>query len=315
MAGLVKPSEVASDKDLIERHAGNGNPKIYLPCGECDKGRVPGAREGTTKKCPTCKGKGAVGSYYTRTTTFIDVLDDKANLAKWKMRMVLEGIRRDPSILEEFIALEDPHGADKAETDRLAHKAQEVADAGLKAALGTALHEITEDLDGGNDLGFIPDEFVKDIATYEKATQDLQMVAIETFGVLDLFKVAGTFDRLCIYKGRLMVADIKTGGIEYGLGKIAMQLAAYSRMLRYDPKTYERFPLVYDGLTVDQNEALIIHMPSGGGETKIVTVDIEKGWQGLHLAQEVRDWRSYWNRKSSKGEVISHVTASDLDAA
>lgn len=308
---LTRPSEVNSPKAEIERHAGNGNPKIYSPCEHClATGQVPSEkRPGKTVNCPKCKGKKFKGFYYTRTTTFIDVLDDKANLAKWKMRMVLEGVRRDPSILEEFAALEDPFGKDKGEADKIAHKAQEIADAGLKAALGTALHSITEDLDAGNELGFIPDEFVKDIETYAEATEGLEMVAIETFGVLDDFKVAGTFDRLAIYKGRLVVADIKTGGIEYGLGKIAMQLAAYSRMMRYDISTYERTPLVYNGLTVDQEEGLIIHMPSGGGETTVVTVNIAKGWEGLHLAQEVRNWRSYWARKSSKGEVVSHAAS------
>lgn len=310
---LSKPSEINPPKAEIERHKGNGNPKIMTPCIFCERsGKIPSPKTGKPIKCPACKGEGAKGSYYTRTTTFIDVLDDKSNLAKWKMRMVLEGIRREPSILDEFKALADPHGEDKAETDRLAHKAQEVADAGLKAALGTALHKITEDKDAGLDVGFIPDDFVLDIATYEKATEALRMVAIETFGVLDEYRVAGTFDRLAIHDGKLYVADIKTGGIEYGLGKIAMQLAAYSRMEKYDPKTYERTPLSFEGLSVDQDTGLIIHMPSGGGKTTVVTVDIAKGWEGLGLAQTVRNWRSYWSRKSTKGEVISSVSADQL---
>lgn len=314
---LVKASDLDPPKDRIERHAGNGNPKIYSPCENCTgTGQVPSEKvEGRLNKCSKCKGTGFKGAYYTRTTTFIDVLEDKANLAKWKVRMVLEGIRRDPSLLEEFTALADPFGDDKEAANKIGERAQEVADAGLKAALGTALHEITEDLDGGKELGFIPDDFVNDIATYAKATEMLEVVSIETFGVLDLYKVAGTFDRLVIYKGRLMVADIKTGSIQWGLGKIAMQLAAYSRMKKYNPETHGREDIVINGLTVEQDEGLIIHMPSGGGETTVVTIDIAKGWEGLALAQEVRNWRSYWSRKASKGEVISQVTASDLDAA
>lgn len=314
MTVLTKASEVSAPADKIERHAGNGNPKIYSTCATCEgTGTVPSEKvEGRLNKCPKCKGTGFKGAFYSRTTTFIDCLEDKAALAKWKMRMVLEGIRRKPELIEQFAALADPFGDDKGEADKIAAEATDVADAGLKAALGTALHKITEDLDAGEDVGFIPDDFVLDIATYEKATAELVMVAIETFGVLDEYKVAGTFDRLVIYKGRLMVADIKTGSITFGLGKIAMQLAAYSRMKGYNPETYERTPLTFNGLTVDQDEALIIHMPSGGGVTTVVTVDIAKGWEGMALAQKVRDWRSYWGRKSSKGEVINQVEAIDL---
>lgn len=303
----------------IERHS-DGRPKIYSVHDECGgTGRVPSVkRPGSTIKCASCKGTGFKGAFYSRTTTFIDVLEDKSNLAKWQNRSVALGLSRRPDLMEKVRAFEDPMGVDKSALDVVCKLAQDAANAGLKAELGTALHLITEKIDAGEDPGFIPEEFEADIAAYKVATSDLEIIGIETFCVLDEYKVAGTFDRLVrvygelarklgVPEGTLMIADIKTGGIEFGFGKIAMQLAGYSRMKMYDPKTYARSPLTHNGDMPHQEIAIVIHMPSGGGTCDIVPVDIAKGWEGLAKAQDVRDWRSHWARKDNKAQSILHV--------
>lgn len=305
--------------DGIERHA-DGRPKIYSVHEECGgTGKVPSTkREGKFIKCQPCKGTGWKGTYYTRTTTFIDVLEDKSNLAKWQARSTAIGFLKDDSLVNKFRALEDPTGADKSRADMLCKLAQKAADTDLKALQGTALHEITEDIDAGKDPGFIPDDYAKDIEAYRIATQDIEVVGIETFAVLDEFQVGGTFDRLIrvygelaealgVEPGTLLIADIKTGRIDYGFGKIAMQLAGYSRMKVYDPKTHERLPLEHNGQPVNQEVGLVIHMPTGQGRCELVPVDIAKGWEGLGLADVVRGWRKHWNRVENSAKPIRSV--------
>ena len=275
---------------LVERHGRDGRPKIY-PASEYGKDKPK-------------------GEYYTRTTTFIDALEDKTNLVRWKQRNVLVGALRRPDILEELGSIEDPQGADKGAVDKLVGIAEEAADADLRALKGSAIHLITEDLDHGKGMPFVPDEFRRDIEAYLEAMKqaEAEILGIEQFCVLDQYKVAGTFDRLVRYKGKLMIADIKTGRIDYGLGKIAMQLAAYRHMEVYDPVTYQRSPLLIDGEEPDADEALIIHLPSGEGKCDIVPVDIRKGWEGLAVCSEVREWRRHWNRKASRREPVVSVT-------
>lgn len=291
-------SGVKDGGDLVPRHGRDGRPKIF-PKG------------------------GGKGEWYTRTTTFIDCLDDKSNLSDWKLRNLIRGIDTRPALMDEYRAIEDPEGQGKQEVNRLVSKAMELAGSQYKADLGTALHTITEDIDAGKDPGFIPPDFEKDIAAYIEATKDLEVVGIETFCVLDEYKVAGTFDRLVrvhgelalrlgVDDGTLMVADIKTGGIEYGIGKIAMQLAAYQMMERYNPETYERTPLTHNGERPHDGLALIIHLPSGEGMCQLVPVDIATGRRGLGLAELVREWRKHWGRKGSKHPAIRTVYADGL---
>jgi len=315
----IETSGDTTDKRGIVRDK-KDRPKIFTLCLFCDgDGRTASQkRAGKTVQCPACKGEGKKGKTYARTTTYIDVLDDKTSLSDWKLRMAIEGINRKPGLLEAWKELTDPLGADKGKAMGLVGAAMDAADSSLKAEVGTALHEISEDIDAGKDPGFIPDEFLKDIEAYKLCTADLEVIHIETFGVLDEFGIAGTFDRLVRVKGELarelgvpdgtlLIADLKTGGIEYGLGKIAMQLAAYSRMKQYDPVTFVRSELTDLG-EVSQDLALIIHMPSGEGRCELVPVNIDKGWTGLAKCRDLREWRNYWNRKGSKGIGIRTIT-------
>lgn len=300
----------------IPRHA-DGRPKVFTPCMFCEQtGRVAGARAGTTKKCPTCKGEGATHAYYTRMTTFIDCLEDKSNLSKWKQRITAYGLAKSPGILEAFRELADPMGEDKSKADALVHRAEEAADAGLKASYGDVLHAIFEDINNGKDPGFIPDEFLPDVLAYKEALrlEGIVPVQTETFVVNDRYKAGGSFDILGLHYGKpletrngrvllpagvtptLKIMDVKTGRIDYGRAKIGMQLGGYSESAHYSPIDYSRKPLNHTlpggkVLEVDQDEALIIHVPAGQGLCDVVPVDIGKARKGLELAWQVREWR------------------------
>lgn len=283
--------EVISPDSLIPRHGRDGRPKVF-----------PESEFG--QKAPK-------GEWYTRTTTFIDCLDDKSQIADWKLRLLMEGIHRRPNFMEEYLAIEDPLNAGKGQVNKLAQRALQVAGIEDKADVGSAIHKVSEDLDAGKPIGWVPPEFEKDIAAYVQAVTEagLKIVGIENFAVLDEYKVAGTFDRLVWHEGKLKIADIKTGRIDFGLGKIAMQLAAYSRMKAYDPVSYKRSLINVRGVLPDPDEGLIIHLPAGEGKCDIVPVDIAKGWEGLGLAYEVRSWRQHWGRVGSKQAPIVSVTA------
>jgi hypothetical protein len=119
----------------------------------------------------------------------------------------------------------------------------------------------------------------------------IQWRGIECFRVLDGWKVAGTADRVGVYHGQLMIADIKTGSIAYP-GSFAMQMAVYARSLPYDVATDTRGPA---DIGLDLRRGLIIHLPAGQGRCDLYEVDIERGWEACLLAKRVWDWRSTKN--------------------
>lgn len=238
-------------------------------------------------------------------TTFIDCLEDKSNLTEWKQRNVALGLSRDSGVLEAFQALKDPHGADKQQANALVARAEQAAGSDVKSSVGTAVHDIIENINTNRPSGFIPDEYKADIAAYQEALrrEGIIVVAAETGVVNHDLKTAGSFDILGLHKGpkderlKLKIMDVKTGRIDYGLSKIGMQLGGYANSLLYDKNTGDCTPLQYtleDGtvLDVDQDEALIIHLPAGQGVCTIVPVDIRGAFDGLMLAQQVRKWRS-----------------------
>lgn len=219
---------------------------------------------------------------YTRATTIANSLDDASALTAWKMRMAAIGFTTRPDILLAISAA----GDDKLAINAYIDDALEVSGARKAANIGTALHAVTERLDLGQELGPIPDEYVADIKAYEETTKVLNNLHIELFTVLDKFKIAGTADRIVEYNGKKYIADIKTGRIDHP-NNIAMQLAIYSRSLPYDVATASRGTLG----DVDQDKAIIIHLPAGTGTCKLVWVDIHEGWKGVQQAMKVRKWR------------------------
>jgi hypothetical protein len=221
---------------------------------------------------------------YTRCTTFVSVLEDTYNLGMWQQRMVALGLNDRPDLLLSVSA----HRDDKDKLNKLVDQAREAAAASAGATTGTALHALTEQLDRGQEIGAVPEAYRADLDAYQRATQELTAVHIERFTVLDDYRVGGTPDRIVEHHGKLTVADVKTGSIEYGIGKIAMQLAVYAHSMLYDPQTYARTPL--DG--IDLERAVVIHLPAGQGRCELVEVDISAGWEAVQIAKQVRDWRS-----------------------
>src|SRR5438270_13235274 len=121
----------------------------------------------------------------------------------------------------------------------LCDAAMEAASSSAKATIGSALHALTDRIDRGQDVGIVPEQYKPHLKAYEEATACLTVVHIERFVVCDELQVAGTFDRLVRVEGhpKLVIADTKSGNVDYGVGKIAIQEAVYAHGQLYDHLT------------------------------------------------------------------------------
>ena len=221
---------------------------------------------------------------YVRCTTFVDCLEDKFNLQKWMQRMVALGLAESKDLLLAIAA----HRDDKKQLDGICEQALERAKSKSGATIGTALHALTEQHDRGLPIGSLPDDARADLDAYIAKTAKFTHLGIEEFVVHDGFKIGGTFDRLVSYQGQTYIADLKTGSIDFGIGKIAMQLAVYAHSVRYDHQTRQRRPI--EG--VDRERAIVIHLPAGEARCELVWVDIRAGWEAVQIARAVRSWRA-----------------------
>ncbi len=221
---------------------------------------------------------------YTRCTTYVGCLEDTYNLSLWQQRMVALGLASRPDLL---LAVSATDHDNKARLDEITGDAREAAAASAAATTGTALHALTERIDRGQEVGVVPQQYKPDLDAYVHATDDLVATHIEQFCVLDSLKIGGTPDRIVRYQGKTYIADVKTGSIEYGIGKIAMQLAVYARSRTYDHASGQRGD---HGAELDRG--LIIHLPAGQGRCDLHWVDLDAGWEGVKLAKAVRGWRT-----------------------
>jgi hypothetical protein len=199
---------------------------------------------------------------YTRCTTYIDCLEDRYKLEEWKCRMTAIGI----TMRDDLRLSTAAHFDDKNKLNAIVQDAMEVAKSHEAANIGTALHALCAQMDLGQTPEHVPAEYHADLAH---------------------LKIGGTPDRVVRYQGKDYIADIKTGQVEYGMAKIAMQLSIYSRCVLYDHMTQERTPL-----STDFEKGLLIHLPAGTGTCTLHWVDLNAGWRGVQLAEHVRKWRT-----------------------
>lgn len=227
--------------------------------------------------------KGSKVMAYTRATTFAGTVEDMFGLGMWQQRMVAIGLAKRPDLLLSVSA----HADDKDELNRIVDSAREAAAASAAATTGSALHKLAERYDQGQlTLDQIPQSNRADLTAYAEATVPLTMHGIEQFVVIDDLQVAGTFDRIVEYDGQRYVADIKTGSIDYGVGKMAVQLALYSR-----GQLYEHGKLARGATNVSQSAGIIIHLPAGQGRCDLYWIDLTAGWEAAQLCEQVRIWR------------------------
>lgn len=229
---------------------------------------------------------------HTRVTTVANVLDDRYSIEKWQQRMVALGL----VVRQDLYALVASTPADDKKTlNRLCAQAQEAAKSSAGANVGTALHRFTERLDRGEDV-FVPPPWDADVATYRKtlvaAGITIDANLIERVAVVEGLSepIAGMADRFARNGNAVHItADLKTGvNLNYSWWAIAIQLALYSRATSlYDPITETHEPMP----PVDQERAIVIHLPAGQATCTLYEVDIEAGWEAAQYALWVRQWR------------------------
>lgn len=252
---------------------------------------------------------GGKAKAYTRATTYVSALEDTYNLGRWQMRMVASGLASRPDLLLRVSSLgqEPPklvlspdgvtyaanprYPAWRTDMDSTCDAAQEAARAHAKATVGTALHALCERMDNGEDTGIVPVDYLPHLGAYAHITDGWEWLAVERFMVQDSLKIGGTPDRIARVPGltRPVIADIKTGDLTYGMGKIAMQLAVYAHSVYYHHPTGARVDPPED---LDQELALVIAVDATTGQAEIHQVDLVAGWEGVLLATQVRAWRA-----------------------
>jgi hypothetical protein len=231
---------------------------------------------------------------WIRATTWAKTVSDLHALNGWEKRMVALGLAQRPDLLLRVAAVADPSSTTgRGQLDGLIDKAREHAKAGARANLGTALHAFTESIDVGRPLPEIPPPYDRDIAAYRQAMAAVEVSRnyVERICVIRDLGVAGTMDRLVRFKhGRQpMVADVKSGtDLKHSWNEIAIQLALYAHAdTIYDPVTREHHPMLH----VNQEQALVVHLPAGEGRCTLYLVDIAAGWEMALLCGAVRAWR------------------------
>lgn len=240
---------------------------------------------------------------YTRCTTYVGTLEDTYNLGRWQQRLAVAGVALRPDLHLRAVSLGAPPIEDgtpeaaslakrwKADMNGLVDEARAAAAASAAATIGTSLHALTEAIDKGAKINLhaIPDRYRVHLANYQAATARLRVVEVERFVVNDELEVGGTADRFVTIDGHpgLFVADLKTGSVEYGAGKIAMQLATYAHSVKYDPATGARTPL--EGIRHDLG--VVIHLDAKTGACRLLWVNLAPAWEAVRVSGWVRAWR------------------------
>lgn len=226
---------------------------------------------------------------YKRVTNFISVLEDEYKLKQWERRATAYGMSQRPDLVMAAAAV-SMDIKDRDALQKVADAAKEHAMASAAANIGTALHKFCERLDRGEPLGRVPDPYGADIKIYEKtmARFGIEHQAIESFRVFDDWQVAGTTDRIVKVDGRYYIADIKTGRVDFGISKMAMQFAMYKHSKPYDIPTDTRS---VDPYFVDNEKALLIHLPAGEAVCELHWINIQEGWRMCGIAKQVWDAR------------------------
>lgn len=225
---------------------------------------------------------------WTRATTYAKSISDTYSLNQWMLRMAVKGVATRPDLYA--LAAATPI-EDKDALNRIAEDAKEAAAAKAGANLGTALHSFTEQVDRGQTPN-VPEPWARDVAAYRNmlATHGIRILPeyLERKVVVPDIGIAGTFDRI-VDRGGLKIGDLKTGqDLSFGWLEIAVQLAVYSRATHlWDPNTRTFTPMP----AVDQDVALVFHLPVGKATAVLYEVDIAAGWQAAQLCGQVREWR------------------------
>lgn len=209
--------------------------------------------------------------------------------------------------------------------DTIVEEAAELAGRNSKARAGTHLHSLAEisdekgidevrrmhevgetvlNVETGEDVPITATDLASIEAYAERMTRlGAKVIESEAVIVNDEMGYAGRLDRVIMarlpeltiggvvrpadQRARRYVADIKSGRVDLGAGKIARQLAAYALGDLYNLETGER-----SRHSAVRDVALVFHLPQGEGVCTVHAVDLKAGAAMLKLSGEVRRARN-----------------------
>jgi hypothetical protein len=248
------------------------------------------------------KGVGMLQNW-TRASTVVDTHKDKENLIKWRSRLVAKGMgdREDLVALAAAARLSDRTTLNNVATQAFDHAKGQAA-----SNLGSALHGFLErTLNGERDL-VIPERWRGDVAGVLATFQDLGIKLNPDHQELvivrpdlkdgDAAGLAGRFDLLGEYEGKLTVIDYKTGSdpLEYGAWEIQQKGGLYATgWAIWDGEFWHPMPVVRQDLT------LMVHVLPGQGKDGVSVHEVD-----LDLAELEEDlaaaYRTRRRRKEAK---------------
>lgn len=241
---------------------------------------------------------------YQRVTTLAGMIDDTYSLTLWKMRGVAKGVAWRDDLRIAAATTDDSTKEGKAALDEICERALDAAGGSAGAAMGTAFHRVTQIADAWPDVPveqYCPPELRAELAAYTTLIREhgltLPAQYQERTGICPDAGTAGTWDDLVLGGpscdcGRYHVGDKKSGQheFEYGQGKIAAQLAMYSRVTSLWLATgggYEQPP------DICPRVGYVLYVPIGRTDKACVyPVDLTEGWRRVELAMAIREARS-----------------------
>jgi hypothetical protein len=256
---------------------------------------------------------------YTRSSSAAKTVEDHWNLEMWARRGVAYGMAHDSSLVARVLAIGGDPGswnqAQKNAVNVIHEDAQKVAQSHKAADIGTAVHNLTEQLDRGEIVHAGPYE--ADLQAYVNALIAAGLSCrpewVECRMVCDELEMAGTADRIVTAEGCVSrIADLKTGGsVDYGGLGWAAQLASYANGELYDVETDQRIWTP----DLDLEVGYIIHLPAGQGVCTIYEIDLLAGYRAAQLANEIRAIRKASKTWISPLVVEAPPAASTDDAS
>ncbi|MFI7042641.1 hypothetical protein ACIBI0_38690 [Microbispora rosea] len=229
---------------------------------------------------------------WTRVTTLAKTLEDTYNLEQWGARMAVKGMAMRPDLVAMAATLNPNDDDDKKTLNRLAKDAKEAAGSSAGANMGTALHKLTERVDGGEkvDAGPMSRELDAYRATLAREGLKVRPDYLERIICVPELGVAGRLDKLLEVPGLpFQVADLKSQkSMDFGGLGIAVQQAIYAHAYAIWDPVAGRWE---DPPELDQVLATIIWLPVGRGICELFDVDLCLGWEWAQLSARVRGIR------------------------
>lgn len=232
---------------------------------------------------------------HTRVTTFIKAIADKGGngLRDWHARFVAKGMVDDPALMQWVLDHDaDPDDRDvKREFNRRLERAAIDAGRDDKADQGTAIHDAISRHIAGLPVVSHPEvdgplaEFVRlcEVHGIEIHASE-QIVVNARYGVSGRFDLVGT-----VAGGPLVVLDIKTGSLDFGVPDYGPQLWLYATATSiYDAVTETHS----DMHPVAQDHAYIVHVPRDGSTGALHRVGLDGCEEMCDLAVVKRAWPS-----------------------